>query len=590
VTFIGFAAFDNNELTSLVLPNSLTDVGQSAFSRNLLTSIVFPDSLTSVSQSAFYDNRLTSIVLPDSVTTIGYGAFAQNLLTSVIFPDSVTNINSRAFFSNALTSVVLPSSLGTIGNNAFADNDLATVVIPQSVNSIASDAFSENPRLSTVVMLGPKPEYVQSNVFGSPNDVRVYYDPDRSAEYQNGFYGYTTTRMVTLTFDPNGHGLAQTTVLVPPGIAAVEPSKPTTTEYLFDGWFTAANGGSAWNLINPVTEGTTLFGRWVTSIRTPTIDGIEYTVNLADAIPQATATDYVGLGGHVEIPSTIPIDGASYPVTTIGAGSFADGGVTSLTIGDSVTSIGSRAFEDNMLTSLRIGISIASIGDHAFSENQLAVIVMDGRAPTASTSAFGDPTEPIIYYYSAHSGDYEDGWYGYTTAPLPTLTYDANGQGVAPAPNSVIPGVAVAEPAEPVAANFIFTGWFTAPNGGIAWNFGDPMTEDTTLFARWVSIVSALTISDTGASAAANTNANANVADAASFATLTSGAEAEIGDFVDEETAPDVRSFADDTTSIAAEPAAPFNPTGILVGVGVLGALGAGFLLIRRRMLVIGLV
>ncbi|MBF4359048.1 leucine-rich repeat protein, partial [Vibrio anguillarum] len=55
--------------------------------------IIIPEHLngtpvTTIGKKAFQDNQLTSVTIPDSVTTIGEGAFSHNQLTSVTIPDS----------------------------------------------------------------------------------------------------------------------------------------------------------------------------------------------------------------------------------------------------------------------------------------------------------------------------------------------------------------------------------------------------------------------------------------------------------------------------------------------------------------------
>ena len=64
-----------------------------------LTSVTLPNSITNIGSSAFYDcSKLTSITIPDSVTSIGSWAFEGcSGLTSVTIPKSVTSIGSSAF-------------------------------------------------------------------------------------------------------------------------------------------------------------------------------------------------------------------------------------------------------------------------------------------------------------------------------------------------------------------------------------------------------------------------------------------------------------------------------------------------------------
>ena len=119
-----------HQLTSVVIPNSVTSIGDNAFGDNNLTSIVIPSSVTSLGIWAFGDNNLTSVVIPSSVTTIGLWAFSGNNLASVVIPNSVTAIGVRAFGTNNLTSVTIGWGATNIGQNVFADNpNLATVTV-----------------------------------------------------------------------------------------------------------------------------------------------------------------------------------------------------------------------------------------------------------------------------------------------------------------------------------------------------------------------------------------------------------------------------------------------------------------------------
>ena len=76
VTSIGQSAFEYcGNLTSVVIPNSVTKIGDSAFRCCGISSVIIPDNVTSIEKAAFYGSRLTTVTIPDKVTSIGKDGF-----------------------------------------------------------------------------------------------------------------------------------------------------------------------------------------------------------------------------------------------------------------------------------------------------------------------------------------------------------------------------------------------------------------------------------------------------------------------------------------------------------------------------------
>ena len=72
---------------------------------------------------AFQEKNLTSVAIPDSVTIIDYYAFSDNQLTSVVMPDSVTKIGEMVFGNNQLINISIGNGIKYIGNEAFEKAD-----------------------------------------------------------------------------------------------------------------------------------------------------------------------------------------------------------------------------------------------------------------------------------------------------------------------------------------------------------------------------------------------------------------------------------------------------------------------------------
>ena len=71
-----------------------------------------------------------------------------------------------------------------------------------------------------------------------------------------------------VTFDTDGaSAVAGQTITT--GETVVKPADPVRAGYTFDGWYTAATGGTAYDLTTPVTADTVLYARWAVAVVPP---------------------------------------------------------------------------------------------------------------------------------------------------------------------------------------------------------------------------------------------------------------------------------------------------------------------------------
>ncbi len=130
---------------SYTIPNSVTSIDKHAFSYcTSLTNITIGNSVTSIGESAFYNcEKLKTVKLGKNLKKIGDNAFFDcDSLTNITIPNSVTTIGYQAFRSCGFKSVTIPDNVKSIGWGAFFNCDsLESITIPDSVTEIGSDTF-----------------------------------------------------------------------------------------------------------------------------------------------------------------------------------------------------------------------------------------------------------------------------------------------------------------------------------------------------------------------------------------------------------------------------------------------------------------
>ena len=220
--FIYYRAFgDCSKLTSIVIPNSVTEIGCRAFSNCTgLSSVTMPDSLNVLGSGAYTNcTSLNSIAIPDGVTTISGSTFSNcTSMRSVTVPKSVKIIENNAFLNcpkigavyitdisawcqidfsgelqqplsrgsalylngERLTHLNIPDGMTRIGDMAFYGcTSLTEVTIPNSVTSIGSGAFGRCDGITTV-FLPASVTYIAFSAFNCNKLSDVWYGGDKS--------------------------------------------------------------------------------------------------------------------------------------------------------------------------------------------------------------------------------------------------------------------------------------------------------------------------------------------------------------------------------------------------------------------------
>jgi hypothetical protein len=405
VTAIGAAAFGGDAgLTSVSIPNSVTNIGAFAFSECGLTDAAIPGSVIGIGVNAFASClSLTNISVNSSnpaYSSLNGVLFDKSLNTLIQYPPGLST-----------TSYIVPTGARTISDYAFyGASAINSVAIPASVNSIGNEAFAYCITLTTVYFGGNAPNvgtftFYQAS-FGS--GVTVYCLPGTT-----GWAAFSTELGSTLAASIFWY-------LPAPQILNFEPSFGVhNAQFGFTiSWATNATlvVEACSNLSNPL---------WL-PISTNIITATNGTANFADpqwsgfrtrfyrlrtaaslfayttANGAITITGYTGSNPSVAIPSTIN----GYPVVAIGNTAFGGiSSVTNVTMPNTVTNIGAFAFAASGLTAIIIPSGVVGIGQDAFAScERLANISVDSGNPAYSSLngvLFDKARHTLIQYPSA---------------------------------------------------------------------------------------------------------------------------------------------------------------------------------------------
>lgn len=161
-------AFSNCKITSVTLPNSITDIGIYAFRGcPYLITVKIPDNVNSIGEEAFYNcTSLTYIAIPGDVRTIGHSAFSNcTSLRELEIKDGnyvleFGTTTTSSYFCATLAFSNCPIEKLYLGRNVDVDRVAYTVDI---------DMFRDNDKLKELTIGSPVTEITQSLLGGLTN-------------------------------------------------------------------------------------------------------------------------------------------------------------------------------------------------------------------------------------------------------------------------------------------------------------------------------------------------------------------------------------------------------------------------------------
>ncbi|AOM81739.1 leucine-rich repeat protein [Salisediminibacterium beveridgei] len=343
VTALEEDSFQNEDLTSVVIPGTIAVIPSSAFNGNDLTSVEFSEGLTSIGTSAFLNNDIEEVDIPDSLEVIGASSFGRNNISSVHLGENVNSIGFRAFFDNQIDSATIINPDLDLGNNVFEDNQT-------------------------------DPEYVIIEGYTSS-----------TAEVYAGENGHTFEAILEFEWEDNGDGTVTITDYTGSNTDVEIPEQLDEKDVTVIGDYAFSDKGLAEVAIPDTVEEIKEFAfsaNQLTSVDLPdSVVEIEYRAFYDNKLTEVDFSNQL-TALNIGIFSDNNLESVSLPdsLVEIHTNVFRNNELTSITIPEGVTEIASNAFTNNDISSIALPASlerIESFGWHAFIENPIESIEVD---------------------------------------------------------------------------------------------------------------------------------------------------------------------------------------------------------------------
>lgn len=207
VKVIGEHAFAGvSNVTSITLPDGVTEIGKQAFSMcSKLTSVNIPSGVKEIGDEAFLNcASLTEITLPENLTSIGIRAFyGCSKLEAITIPDSVTYLGKQAFDScTSLSSANIPKGITVLEDMVFNGCAITQLIVPKNINFIGKQALPKT--LIHLFIVNPDcqidEEYYMWNI--TTNECLISAPPHSSMREFASKYGFASTNLPGSLCDP----------------------------------------------------------------------------------------------------------------------------------------------------------------------------------------------------------------------------------------------------------------------------------------------------------------------------------------------------------------------------------------------------
>ena len=288
---------------------------------------------------------------------------------------------------------------------------------------------------------------------------------------------YTIPKQGTyiVTFETNGGSAVASQTIVDNGTATT-PTAPTKTGYTFAGWYTDAGCTNSYDFLAAVTENITLYAKW--TINT-------YTVTFNTDGGSAVDSQTVNYNSTATTPTAPTKTGYTF------AGWYTDAGCTN---------------SYDFLAAVTENITLYAkwtINTYTVTFNTDGGSAVDSQTVNYNSTAT-TPTAPTKTGYT-FAGWYTDAGctnsydflaavtenitlYAKWTINTYTVTFNTDG-GSAVDSQTVNYNSTATTPTAPTKTGYTFAGWYTDTECTVEYKFSEVVTENITLYAKWIEVI-----------------------------------------------------------------------------------------------------
>ena len=285
-----------------------------------------------------------------------------------------------------------------------------------------------------------------------------------------------TVATYTVTFITNGKCTAPATQTVTDGGKVTKPSNPSAEGYTFGGWYKDSACTNAYNFSSAVTSNVVLYAKWT---------HITYTVSFdADGLVEDPEDVTVNYGDMVSPPELPSVEAYTFD------GWYTNNDLTEEYDFDLPVTSDFTLYAGWDLNSYTV--TFHPNGHGTAPADQTIFYGASANKPvdlSATGYAFGGwyTESACVNSYSFNSAVTSDIELYAKWTPAYTVTFDMNGHGSAPDPQTVAQGSTATSPSAPSATNYMFDGWYTDSACSIDnyFSFNTAITSNITLYAKW---------------------------------------------------------------------------------------------------------